>query len=357
MRYTGGPMTGPFHLVSFGEGMVRFCPPGFGRLEVATSLEMQPGGAELNTAVGFARLGEAPGLRAAWVSRLPRNGLGRFLAGKAREHGVVTDHIVWDDDPDARCGTYFLEEGAAPRASSVLYDRINSACARLRPEEVDWPALLAGTRYFLVTGITPAISQGCLEATRQAMGAARAAGAQVVFDPNFRSKLWTARAAKAVYLELAPLVDILSCPAEGLRLFYDVQEDDPAPAALERFDLRAVVMTSRTELGMWRNRVGATVVARAPDGGVETHCDREREVEIVDRLGAGDAFLSGFLYGLLTDVQGALAGAGAAPDWARATAYGGASAALKHTIRGDFPILTAAEVRQEIEAPAHRVQR
>jgi 2-dehydro-3-deoxygluconokinase len=164
-------------------------------------------------------------------------------------------------------------------------------------------------------------------------------------------------AAKAVYLELAPLVDVLSCPAEGLRLFYDVQEDDPAPAALERFDLQAVVMTSRTELGMWRNRVGATVVARGPDGGVETHHDREREVEIVDRLGAGDAFLSGFLYGLLTDAQGALAGAEAAPDWARATAYGGACAALKHSIRGDFPILTAPEVRQEIESPALRVQR
>jgi 2-dehydro-3-deoxygluconokinase len=350
-------MPPPFHLVSFGEAMVRLCPPGFGRLEVATSLEMQPGGAELNTAVGLVRLGEAPGLSAAWVSRLPRNGLGRFIAGRAREHGVTTDHIVWDDDPDARCGTYFLEEGAAPRASSVLYDRINSACARLRPEEVDWPALLAGARYFLVTGITPALSRGCLDATRQAIRAARDAGAQVVFDPNFRSKLWSVAAARAVFLELAPLVDVLSCTAEGLRLFYDVREDDPAPVALERFDLRAVVMTSRTELGMWRNRVGATVVARGAAGGVEIHRDREREVEIVDRLGAGDAFLSGFLYGLLTDAQGALVPAGAAPDWARATAYGGAAAALKHSIRGDFPILTAPEVRQEIESPALRVQR
>jgi 2-dehydro-3-deoxygluconokinase len=239
----------------------------------------------------------------------------------------------------------------------VLYDRANSACARLRPEEIDWPALLAGARFFLVTGITPALSRGCLEATRQAMRAARVAGTQVVFDPNFRSKLWTAAQAKAVYLELAPLVDVLSCPAEGLRFFYDVQEGDPAPAALERFGLQAVVMTARTELGMWRNRVGATVVARGPQGGVETHHDREREVEIVDRLGAGDAFVAGFLYGLLTRADGSLAPAGSAPDWARATAYGGACAALKHSIRGDFPLLTAAEVRQEIEAPALRIQR
>lgn len=359
-------MPGPYHLVTFGEAMVRLCPPGFGRLDVATSLEMQPGGAELNTAVGLARLGAGAGLRAAWVSRLPRNALGRYLAGKGREHGVATDHVVWDDDPDARCGTYFLEEGAAPRASAVLYDRIDSACARLRPEEIDWPAVLDGSRYFLVTGITPALSRGCLEATRQAVQGARRAGARVVFDPNFRSKLWTVQQAREVYLELAPLVDILSCPAEGLRLFYGIEDSDPAPAALERFGLQAVVMTTRTELGMWRNRVGATVVARVPGGAVETYQDREREVEIVDRLGAGDAFLSGFLYGLLTDADGApLEGAdadadgspGGPPDWARATAFGGACAALKHTIRGDFPILTAAEVRQEIEAPALRIQR
>jgi 2-dehydro-3-deoxygluconokinase len=345
-------------LVTFGEAMVRLCPPGFGRLEMATHLEMQPGGAELNTAVGVARLGAGAGIRAAWVSRLPTNALGHYIANKAREHGVVTDAIGWDADPNARCGTYFLEEGAAPRASAVLYDRARSAFALLSPDEIDWPRLLAGTRYLLVTGITPALSTGCLEATRRAMRAAREAGARVVFDPNFRSKLWSLEQARAVYLELAPQVDILSCPHEGLRTFYGVQAAEPEAAAreaIERFDLQAVIMTTRTELGMWRNRVGATVVARSGPGAgsverVETFHDRERDVEIVDRLGAGDAFLAGFLYVLLSSPGGA-------PDWARATAYGGACAALKHTIRGDFPIVTEAEIRQEIEAPALRVQR
>jgi 2-dehydro-3-deoxygluconokinase len=341
-----------YDLVSFGEAMVRLCPLGFGRLEMATSLEMQPGGAELNTAVGVSRLGVAEGLRTAWVSRLPQNALGRFIANKAREHDVSTDEIVWDADPDARCGTYFLEEGAAPRASSVLYDRANSACARLTPDEIDWPRILEGARLFLVTGITPAVSAGCLEATRRAMRAARDAGAWVIFDPNFRSKLWGIEAAARVYQELAPLVDVLSCSAEGLRTFYGItSKDAPAQEAIERFDLRAVVMTSRVEQGMWRNRVGATVVARAPGGdSVQTFTDPERDVEIVDRLGAGDAFLSGFLYVLLT-------GDRQSPDWARATAWGGAASALKHSIRGDFPILTAAEVRQEIESPALRIQR
>lgn len=353
MSPTASPVNstaGSYDFVSFGEAMVRLCPPGFGRLEMATALEMQPGGAELNTAVGVIRLGAEKGLRASWVSRLPQNALGRYIANKAREHGVSTAEVIWDTDPDARCGTYFLEEGAAPRASSVLYDRANSAFARLRPEELDWQRILRGACYFLVTGITPALSLGCLEATRQAMRAARASGARVVFDPNFRSKLWGIDAAKAVYQELAPLVDILSCSAEGLRTFYGIgSQDAPAEEAIERFDLQAVVMTTREELGMWRNRVGATVVVR--DGATTRRIvDRERDVEIVDRLGAGDAFLGGFLATLLS-------GDSHSPDWQRASEWGGAAAALKHSIRGDFPILTAAEIKQEIESPALRIQR
>lgn len=352
-------LNGRFHLVSFGEAMVRLCPPGFGRLEVATQLEMLPGGAELNTTVGVARLGAGHGLKTAWVTRLPRNPLGRYLANKAREQGVSVEHIVWDDDPNARCGTYFLEEGAAPRASSVLYDRASSSFARLQADAFDWPETLRGAHYFLVSGITPALSPACLAATRQAMQAARAAGAQVVFDPNFRSKLWTVAQAREVYLELAPLVDILSCAHEGLKTFYGVPASDAEEAArvaIDRYGLQAVVMTTRTELGMWRNRVAAVVVAchaaddRSDDRVVKTYRDAEREVEIVDRLGAGDAFLAGFLFGLLT-------GQPPRRDWARATAYGGACAALKHTIRGDLPMLTEVEVRGEIEAPALRVQR
>ena len=353
---------GGYDLVAFGEAMVRLCPPGFGRVEAATMLEMLPGGAELNTAVGVARLDATAtaGRRvrlgrpaATWVSRLPANPLGRYLENKAREHGVDTSHMVWDDRPDARCGTYFLEEGAAPRASSVIYDRANSACARLQADEIDWAPIVRGARYFLVTGITPALSAGCLEATREGMIAARAAGAQVVFDPNFRSKLWTFAQARETYLSLAPLVDIMSCSLEGLQGFYGLAGDTPLEAAKaghDRFGWRAVVATTRVDQGMWRNRVGATVVVIDASGTAAAFTDRERDVEIVDRLGAGDAFLAGFLHVLLH-------GDASHPDWARATAVGGAAGALKHSIRGDFPILTAAEVEAAVEATAMRVQR
>jgi sugar/nucleoside kinase (ribokinase family) len=165
-------------------------------------------------------------------------------------------------------------------------------------------------------------------------------------------------------------VDILSCSAEGLRTFYGIQSSgtasDRAREAIQRFDLQAVIMTTREEQGMWRNRVGATAVVRDAGGSLTTFEDRERDVEIVDRLGAGDAFLAGFLANLLlSQVQVPHLNQGDHNridqlnhiSWERATAWGGAAAALKHSIRGDFPILTAAEIIQEIEAPALRVQR
>src|SRR5437868_6279196 len=124
-------------VITFGEAMIRLSPPNFRRLEQARSLDVQVGGAELNTAVGVARLGHT----SAWISRLTRNPLGRLIANHAREAGVGTEHIVWTDDD--RVGVYFLEFGAAPRASSVLYDRKNAAIAGIKPGMVDWKAAFA----------------------------------------------------------------------------------------------------------------------------------------------------------------------------------------------------------------------
>src|SRR5438477_8803839 len=131
-----------YEVITFGEAMLRFSPPNFRRLEQARSLDALVGGAELNTAVGLSRLGR----KAAWVSRLTDNPLGRLVANQAREAGVGTEHVVWT--PEGRVGLYFVEFGAAPRASSVLYDRKDSAVARVRPGLIDWPAVFAGARWF-----------------------------------------------------------------------------------------------------------------------------------------------------------------------------------------------------------------
>src|SRR5262245_52453508 len=141
-------------IITFGEAMIRLAPPSFRRLEQARSLDVQVGGAELNTAVGLARLGRS----ASWVSRLTDNPLGRLVANHAREAGVCTDHVVWTKDD--RVGLYFLEFGAAPRASSVLYDRKGAAIAAIAPGMVDWAKVFAGAKWFHVTGITPAPSAG-----------------------------------------------------------------------------------------------------------------------------------------------------------------------------------------------------
>src|SRR5205823_2322624 len=175
----------PFDVVTFGEAMIRLSPPNFLRLEQATSLDLRVGGAELNTAVGLARLGRST----AWVSRLTDNPLGRLIANRAREAGVDTKHVLFTKDD--RVGLYFLELGAAPRASSVLYDRRDSAIAHIKPGMIAWESVFRGPKWFHMTGITPALSQGAAETTREVLRAARSAGVRVSIDLNYRNKLWS----------------------------------------------------------------------------------------------------------------------------------------------------------------------
>src|SRR5262245_41159650 len=157
----------PFDVITFGEAMIRLSPPSFLRLEQTQSLDLRVGGAELNTAAGLARLGHS----SAWVSRLTNNPLGRLIANHAREAGVSTEHVVWTNDD--RVGLYFLEFGAAPRASSVLYDRKNAAIANLTPGAIPWAKIFAGAKWFHVTGITPGLSAGAAAVTKEALVAAK----------------------------------------------------------------------------------------------------------------------------------------------------------------------------------------
>src|SRR5205823_8684962 len=188
----------PYDVVTFGEAMIRLSPPNFRRLEQARSLDVQVGGAELNTAVALARLGRS----SAWVSRLTGNPLGRLIANHAREAGVGTDHVVWTDED--RVGVYFLEFGAAPRASSVLYDRKGAAIAQIRPGEMPWANVFNGAKWFHVTGITPALSPSAADTTREAILAARNAGMRVSIDLNYRAKLWAPAEAGKWMNELLP---------------------------------------------------------------------------------------------------------------------------------------------------------
>src|SRR3984893_13998799 len=200
----------PFDVITFGEAMLRLSPPSFRRLEQARSLEVFVGGAELNTAVGLARLGRST----AWISRLTQNPLGRLLGNHAREAGVSTEHVVWTADD--RVGVYFLEFGAAPRASSVLYDRKDSAIANIRPGLVDWSKVFAGGKWFHVTGITPALSRSGAATPREALQAARAAKLQISIDLNYRAKLWTPAEAGRWMTEFMQFCDVLVTTEEDI---------------------------------------------------------------------------------------------------------------------------------------------
>ncbi|MDO9350549.1 MAG: sugar kinase, partial [Deltaproteobacteria bacterium] len=209
-----------YDVVTFGEAMVRLSPPHFQKLEQAQSFDVNPGGAELNVAVGATRLG----LKSAWVSKLPKNGLGYLIRHRAQQFGVDCSHIVWSDK--GRAGIYFVEFGSSPRASSVLYDRANSAISMVQPGEIDWAKVFTGSKHFHVSGITPALSASASETTAEAMKAAKKAGCTVSYDLNYRKKLWTPSDAKKIQEPMMADVDVLITTEEDTNVVFGIKEKD-----------------------------------------------------------------------------------------------------------------------------------
>jgi len=325
-------------VVTFGEAMIRLSPPDFQRLEQARSLDLNVGGAELNVAVGVSRLG----MKSAWVSKLPKNGLGYLVRNRAQEFGVDCSHLVWSDK--GRAGIYFVEFGASPRASSVLYDRANSAISMVQPGEIDWERVLDGSKHFHVSGITPALSASAAGVTSEALKAGKKAGCTISYDLNYRKKLWTPADAKKIQEPLMADVDILITTEEDTKVVFGIKEKD-YEAVAERlartFELKIVVITLREDVSVWRNNWTAIAFQNG-----KIFRDRKYEVEIVDRLGAGDSFTAGFLYGWLIE-----------KDVQKGVQYGDAFAALKHTLPGDFNWNTKEEVEALLKGVGLRISR
>jgi 2-dehydro-3-deoxygluconokinase len=327
-----------YDVVTFGEAMIRLSPPHFQRLEQASSLDLNVGGAELNVAVGVARFG----MKSTWVSKLPKNPLGYLIRDRAQEFGVDSSHIVWSDQ--GRAGLYFLELGASPRASSVLYDRAGSAISMIKPGEVDWAKVFTGSRHFHVSGITPALSTSASEVTVEALKAAKKAGCTVSYDLNYRKKLWTPSDAKKIQEPMMADVDVLITTEEDTNIVFGIKEKEYEAVAeklAHTFKLKIVAITLREDLSVWRNNWTAIAYQ---DGKIFR--DRKYEVEIVDRVGAGDSFTAGFLYGWLKD-----------KDVEKGLRYGNAFAALKHTFPGDFNWSTQDEVETLLKGAGLRISR
>jgi 2-dehydro-3-deoxygluconokinase len=264
-----------------------------------------------------------------------------LIANHAREAGVGTEHIVWTKED--RVGLYFLEFGAAPRASSVLYDRRGAAIAGIRPGIIPWHQVLAGARWFHVTGITPALSASAAQATREAMQAARAAGVKTSIDLNYRVKLWSPEEAGKCMSELMQFCDVLVTTEEDTERVFGIKGkdyEDVAAQCAKRFPLQVVAITLRDNPLVWRN----TWTAMAYQKGT-VYKTKSYEVEIVDRLGAGDSFAAGLIHGLLDG------------DLQKGLDYGVAASAIKHSIPGDFAWITRGEVEALLKGGGLRISR
>ena len=324
-------------VVTFGETMVRLSPPDHRRLEQTNLLDVNIGGAEWNVAVDLSRLG----ISAAWVSRLTDNALGWMIRNKAREQGVDTSHIAWTKDD--RNGIYFVEFGATPRPSSVLYDRSHTAISQVKPGEINWEEILKGAKWFHTSGITPALSPGAAQVIAEALQAARKAGCKVSYDLNYRARLWTEEEARKCQEPLMEHIDVLFSTEEDTRKVLGITGKDYREVAqklAEKFKFEVVCITLREDISVLRNRWTAIAYSAG-----KIYDDRTYDVEIVDRVGAGDSYTAGFIYGYLTG------------DVAKGVKYGNAFSALKHSTPGDANWATLKEVENLLKGDALRISR
>ncbi len=316
-----------YDVFTLGETMIRFTPPGFTRLEESYQLDLRLGGSESNFAIALARLG----LNVTWASRLPRNPLGELTARRLRSFGVDVSAVRWQEG--GRMGLYFIEPGAAPRSSLVLYDRSHSAASEMAPDDFDWSRLDV-CRHLHLTGITPALSASAAETTAVAIREAKARGKTVSFDVNYRARLWSPDAALTALLPLIREVDLLISPAaDALQIFgIDGPPEEVAPALGALAPSAQIALTLGAEGALlWDRR--------------DFHRAAPFPVQAVDRVGAGDAFDAGLIWGYL---QG---------DTPRGLLYGMAMAAIKHTIPGDEWVSSLSEVEALIESGHRDIQR
>jgi len=345
-------------IVTFGEIMLRLSPPGFQRFVQARSFDVIYGGGEANVAASLANYGQP----VEYVTRLPANDIGDACLNFIRQYGVGTDHIVRGGD---RLGIYFLETGAAQRGSKVIYDRAGSAIATVEPGMIDWQAAFAGADWFHWTGITPAISAGTAAVCLEAAQTAKAMGLTVSCDLNYRKKLWKwGKTPGEVMPDLVGLCDVAIGNEEDADKVFGIKAPEAdvtggkveaaayvyvCEKLVERFpNLQTVAITLRGSLSASHNTWSAIlwtcpeappeqVEGRGRRNGGRTYTAPKYDiVPIVDRVGGGDSFCGGLIYGLRTygdNVQQALN-------------FAVAASCLKHTISGDFNMVSVAEVEK-----------
>lgn len=337
-------------VVTMGEIMLRLSTPGNTRFVQSDSFDVVYGGGEANVAVSCANYGHD----AYFVSKLPTHEIGQSAVNALRKYGVNTDYIARGGD---RVGIYYLETGASMRPSKVIYDRAGSAIAEANPEDFDFDAIMKGADWFHWSGITPAISDKSAECLKLACIAAKKHGVTVSVDLNFRKKLWTSEKAISVMRPLMEYVDVCIGNEEdaelclGFKPEADVEAGETGAAGYynifkqmaKEFNFKYVISTLRESFSATHNGWKALIY-----NGKEFYESKRYDINpIIDRVGGGDSFSGGVIHGLLTK-----------PTQGEALEFAVAASALKHTINGDFNLVSVAEVESLAGGNANgRVQR
>ena len=337
-------------VVTFGEIMLRLEPEGYNRFVQASNYGASYGGGEANVAISLANFG----IDAVFATKLPKHEIGQAAVNTLRQFGVDTSKIVRGGD---RVGIYFLEKGASQRASKVIYDRANSAIATADPGDFDWDAIFEGAEWFHFTGISPALSDKAAAITMDAVKTAKDRGLTISCDLNYRKNLWSREKAASVMGALVPLVDICIANEEDASDVFGIKakNSDIGAGALDHEGYREVAKTLADKFGFKKTAITLRESLSANDNnwagmlydGKEYCFSRKYAIHIVDRVGGGDSFGAGLIYGCLKGWNNQ-----------ETLEFAVAASCLKHSIEGDYNLVSAEEVKKLAAGDASgRVQR
>ncbi|MBQ3089273.1 MAG: sugar kinase [Oscillospiraceae bacterium] len=327
-------------VITFGELMIRLQPFNYERFVQASTLAFTFGGGEANVAVSLANYG----LDAAFVSKLPAHSIGQAAVNSLRRYGVDTSMITRGGD---RVGIYFNEKGASQRGSVCIYDRAHSAIQEASTADFDWDAIFADADWFHFTGITPALGANVVEICKEACKAAKAHGVKISCDLNYRGKLWTRAEAREAMTELCQYVDVCISNEEDAKDVFGIEAEatdiyggslnhegykSVAKQLADKFGFEMVAITLRESHSAFDNGWSAMLYNVAKD---EYCFSKKYNLHIIDRVGGGDSFGGGLIYSLLTG-----------KDTQAAVEFAVAASALKHSIEGDYNMVSVAEVEK-----------
>ncbi|OEJ13746.1 2-dehydro-3-deoxygluconokinase [Brachyspira hampsonii] len=337
-------------VITFGEIMLRLSPPSNLRFVQANSYDVRFGGGEANVAFALSNFG----VDASFVTKLPNNDIGQSCINELRRYGVDVSNIVLGGD---RIGIYFLEKGASQRGSKVIYDRTNSSISKCTKEDFDWDKIFDGAKWFHLTGITPALGKNVSEVCIEACKKAKEKNITISLDLNYRKKLWTSKEANETMSKLMPYVDICIANEEDAEKVFGIKAKDSniiegklshegykdvAKEIVNRFKVKKVGIALRGSISASENLWSCMLY-----NGEEYFFSKEYLIKIVDRVGGGDSFAAGLIYSLLNG-----------KDDREALEFAAAASCLKHSIDGDFNIVTIDEVMTVYNGDASgRIQR